>query len=117
MNNKNKSKAVSIEQFIQAIEQLPSDEFHKDQWLRWLKGYDEPGPFDRHPDKERSAKFVYNKLAYPEMLLWLIQAAGVDNVLIQSAKSESENFANMQSKSKAIRKYVPWDVLERTLWG
>ena len=115
--NKAKFQQVSIEEFRIAIkDKLIDDEFHKGEWLRWLEGYNGPGPFNRQTDKERSARFVYNRLAYPEMLLWLVEAAGVEKQLVQAAQADSNKVDSKNAKYAAIRKHVPWEVLERSLW-
>jgi hypothetical protein len=116
MNKKSHAKEVSIEEFIEAIRKLPKHE-HRERWIRWLSDYDKPGPFNRQAGEKRSAKFAYNNLAYPEMLLWLIQAAGIENGLVDMAKSDSEQFDNIRRKAAAIRNRVPWEELERLLWG
>src|SRR5215212_11934843 len=112
MNKISKVKEVTIEEFVDAIEKLPKNK-HKEEWLRWLKGYDSPGPFNRRPGEKHDAKFAYNHLAYPEMLLWLIQAAGIEKGLVEMAHSDSEQFDNVRRKAVAIRKRVPWTELER----
>ena len=113
--NKNNFKDVSIEEFIEAVQKLPENE-HREEWLRWLKGYDTPGPFDREPDKGHNARYVYNHLAYPEMLLWLIEAAGIDKHLVEAAAADSISVKSKNAKTGAIRKRVPWEVVERALW-
>ena len=115
MSPKKQFKEVGIEEFIEAIQKLPANE-HREKWLRWLKGYDTPGPFNRQPDKQHHAKYVYNHLAYPEMLLWLIESSGVEKHLLKSATIESNRVESVNAKAGAIRKQVPWDVLERALW-
>lgn len=112
---KKKEKEISIEKFHQAVEKLPDHEF-KYGWLRWLREYHTPGPFGREAGEKRNAKFVYNNLAYPEMLLWLIQAAGIDDDLVKLAQSESAKIPNVRSQSATIRKYVPWEEIEQALW-
>lgn len=116
MNKKSHIKGVSIEELIVAIRKLPKHHY-REVWIRWLSNYDKPGPYNRRPGEQHSAKFAYNNLAYPEMLLWLIQAAGADDGLVEMAVSDSEQFENVRRKSAAIRKRVPWEDLERLLWG
>ena len=76
----------SIAQFIEAIRTLPEDMPHgnprvwyrtqKEHWLGWLEGYDGPGAYGR-TQANRDAKFAYNHIVEPKMLLWLVDAAGV----------------------------------------
>lgn len=108
-------KEVSIEEFIQALENLPKDNT-RDGWIRWLKEYDEPGYYNRQAGMNRSAKFAYNHLANPEGLIWLIEAAGISKDLVKMAKSDSELVDNLHKKCAAIRKHVPWAAVERALW-
>jgi hypothetical protein len=110
------SDETSIKEFIDAIEKLPDHE-HKDRWLHWLRDYNKEGPFGRKAGEEHSAKYSYNHIAYPEMLLWLIQAAGFDEDLVKLAETDCEQVTNMHKKVAAIRKRVTWKMLERELWG
>ena len=115
MNKTDKNNEISIEQFIRIIENLPDHEY-KNKWLRWLREYETSNRFGRNSNVKRSAKFVYNNLAYPEMLLWLIQAAGIDGEDVKLAESESANITNVRSQSAVIRKIVPWKNLKQMLW-
>jgi hypothetical protein len=116
MSKKTQIEEVSIDEFMKAIRKLPSNE-RREQWLRWLSEYDEPGYYNRLPNMNRSAKFAYNNIANPEMLLWLIQAAGVEKGLVALAESDyNRSPDNVRTQCAAIRKRVPWDVLERALW-
>jgi len=78
-------RTISIAQFIRVIERLPSDQAihdprvwyttQKEHWLGWLHEYDGPGAYGRIPGKQRDAKFAYNHIVEPKMLLWLIEAS------------------------------------------
>ena len=116
MNKKINIKEVSVDEFIDAIQNLKSDKPEKDQWIRWLRDYDNPGFFKRQAGMNRSAKFAYNNIANPEMLLWLIQAAGVNKDLVTLAKPDCDQYINVRQKSAAVRKRAPWVMLERALW-
>lgn len=116
MSKKIQIKEVSIDEFMKAIQKLPSSE-RREQWLRWLNEYDEPGYYNRLPNMNRSAKFAYNHMSSPGMLLWLIQAARVKKGLVELAESDYNRAPdNVHTQCAAIRKRVPWDVLERALW-
>lgn len=108
------SKEFNIKQFIGVVQNLPPAE-EQGQWIRWLSKYHTPGYYHRKIDKKRNARYVYNHLANPEMLLWLIQAAGVNKNLVRLAKSDSDKITNMNRASATIRRYVPWDVLGHAL--
>jgi hypothetical protein len=116
------SQSVSIADFIRAIQQLPSDppvenpekwyKTQKEHWLGWLSEYHGPGAYGRKTSQVRDARFAYNHIVEPKMLLWIIKAAGFDSTAIILAKN-----ALMQQQSAAIRRSVPWETLERALWG
>lgn len=120
-------RSVSIKEFIDRIGRLPSDEpvrdprvwytTQKEHWLSWLREYDGPGAYGRIPGKQRDAKFAYNHIAEPKMLLWLIEAAGVNPNLVDRAKRASTKGASLMQKSGTIRRVVPWAVLYAAIWG
>jgi len=113
-------KEGSIEWFIQAIRRLPSDESvtneqgynnyttQKDHWLGWLDPNSGTGTYPRSDAPNRDAKYVYNHIVEPKLLLWLISAANVESDLVQAAIHAAESKTAMASKSAAIRKNVPW---------
>jgi hypothetical protein len=115
MIKKTSFKEVDVDKFIDAIKKLPSDEI-KNQWLRWLSEYDGPGYYNRLAGMDRSAKWAYNHLANPEMLLWLVQAAGVNKDLVKLAKSDCNQIINVNRAAGIIRKRIPWAELEHALW-
>ena len=50
------------------------------------------------------------------MLLWLAEASGVKESLVVAAKRAAlKTPASLQSKSSAIRKVVPWNIIEAAL--
>jgi hypothetical protein len=120
------AKEISIKQFIQAIEKLPSDKpqdypgkwykTQKEHWLGWLREYDGPGAYNRKDKTERNARLVYNRIVEYRMLLWLLKAAGVQPKLVKDAQAASKKGSTLQEKSAAIRKIVPWEIVEYTLW-
>lgn len=81
-------KPVSIGRFIKAIRTLPADEpcvypkkwytNQKEHWLGWLGEYHSPGAYGRKSEVRRDAKYFYNHVVEVKMLLWLIEAAGVE---------------------------------------
>lgn len=117
---------MSIEQFIHAIEQLPSDPpvydrqkwytTQKEHWLGWLNEYHGPGAYGRQICKMRDAKFVYNHIVEPKMLLWLIEATGADTQALNALTQATTEHDSMQGKAAAIRRIVPWDTIKRSLW-
>ena len=116
--------SYSVEKLIEVIKKLPSDKkvpsgtqgysryfTQKAHWLGWLSK--KPGAkYYRQDAPNRGAKFVYNHIMEPKMLLWLISASGVDKKLVTKARENSENAQTMASSCACIRKVVPWDALE-----
>jgi hypothetical protein len=105
------SNEMTIAEFIQAIEKLPYDE-PREWWIHWLSEYNTPGYYHRKVTKGRSAGFAYNHIAHPRMLLWLIEAAGVQRDFVKLAKIDYKKTDELHKQSAAIRKHVPWKVLE-----
>jgi len=120
-------KSVSIERFIEAIQALSSDEPHvypkkwytteKEHWLGWLGDYHGPGAYGRRPETRRDAEYVYNHVVEVGMLLWLIEAAGVETRLISAARQSAAKGTTLAQKSAAVRKLVPWAEVENVLWN
>ena len=118
-------EAVSIKRFIQAIEPLPADKpvddphkwykTQKEHWLGWLGEYDGPGAYGRQI-KKREAKFAYNHIVEPKMLLWLIKAAGVKAELVKAAECDCGKASSMPQGAAAVRRHVPWEEIAATLW-
>ena len=118
---------VSIEQFIEAIHRLPEDEPHgnpkvwyrtqKEHWLGWLSEYNGPGAYGRQTGIKRDAKYAYNHIVEPKMLLYLIRAAGVKPNLVKAAEEAAAAGATMMQQSGTIRRQVPWHVVREGLWG
>jgi len=121
------SEPISISSFIQAIEKLPPDkaiddpkvwyQTQQEHWLEWLKEYHGPGGYGRKVDKKRDARYAYNHIVNYEMLLWIIEAAGVKASLVKAARRVSAQRSTLQQKSAAIRKVVSWETLAEALWG
>ena len=115
----------SIAQFIEAIRTLPEDMPHgnprvwyrtqKEHWLGWLEGYDGPGAYGR-TQANRDAKFAYNHIVEPKMLLWLVDAAGVPSELVQDARRAADRGATLMQQAVAVRKCMPWSQLVKALW-
>lgn len=111
----------SIEWFIEAIRALPSDasvptgtpgynqyNTQKAHWLGWLDPTAGTGSYPRSARAERDAKYVYNHIVEPKLLLWLVAAAGLRADLVASARASAEAATTMPGKSAAVRRQVPW---------
>ena len=117
----------STEWLTEVIKKLPTDKemsygtqgysryrTQKAHWLGWLTK--KPGAkYFRQDAPKRGAKFVYNHIMEPKMLLWLILASGLQIELVEQAKEASLNKKSMASSCAAIRKVVPWQILEMYL--
>ena len=118
-------ESVSIQQFIEVISTLPEDKPHgnprvwyrtqKEHWLGWLRDYSGPGAYDRK-NSDRDAKYAYNHIANPGMLLWLITAAGVSSELMLTMGQALAATPDARTHVGIIRKHVPWSVVASKLW-
>lgn len=114
-------KEISIEQFIKAIKQLPSDKpqkrknvwylTQKQHWLGWL------GDYGRKTDAKRDAKFAYNHVVCPDLLLYLFRAIPLRPELVEVAEQAYRSGSSLMEKSGAIRKVVPWSEIYQAIWG
>jgi hypothetical protein len=87
----------------------------KQHWLGWLGEYDGPGFYGRSR-WDRSAKFVYNHIQCPPMLLWLAEASGLPRARLLRAKAAALSAGDHHGPSTAaIRSLLPWDVVEQSL--
>ena len=66
----------------------------------------------RQDEPNRGARFTFNHIMEPKMLLWLISASGLQIELVELAREASLNKKSMASSCAAIRKAVPWQTLE-----
>lgn len=119
-------KQVSIRQFRKAINRLPSDEpkdrpriwyrTQKEHWLGWLGDYDGPGAYGRK-NWNRDAKFAYNHVVCPDLLLYLIRAIPIEPELLAAGEKAASIGTSLMEKAGAIRKIVPREVIYKELWG
>ncbi len=117
---------ISIQKFRAAIQSLASDKpsnnpavwyrTQKEHWLGWLKEYNGPGAYGRQTGRRRDARYAYNHIVNPQMLMWLIEASKVPKELVAAARQAAADGATMMQQSGAIRRHVPWEVVQLTLW-
>jgi hypothetical protein len=81
-----------------------------------LSEYHGPVAYRRKAGKICDARFAYNHIVNPQMLLWLIEATGVDLGLVSAARCSSVEASTMHQQSAAIRKDVPWEMVAQALW-
>jgi hypothetical protein len=118
----------SIQWLIMKIKLLPSDEAvpsgtpgynnystQKDHWLGWLDLKSGTGTYARKDERNRDARFVYNHIMEPKMLVWLTKAAGVEKELIVRAIKNANEAKSMASQSATIRRNIPWKIVESAL--
>ena len=86
----------------------------KQHWLGWLSEYQGSGYYGRK-NFHRSAEFVYNHIVCPPMVLWLAEAAGVGKVKVAEAKGAALSSSTLQAQSAAIRRIIPWEMIEDRL--
>jgi hypothetical protein len=115
------SESITIEQLIQVIERLPADApvddpqkwytTQKEHWLGWLNEYHAPGAYSRQTNQTRDARYVYNHIVEPKMLIWLIEAVKIDIEIVNAAKNVATSPLLLQQKSAATRRIVPWKIV------
>ncbi len=87
----------------------------QEHWLGWLKGWNGPGYYGRK-DWNHSAEFVYNHIVNPGMLIYLIEGAKVhENHIRKAIRTALANASSMASMSSAIRRIIPWWIVEHNL--
>ena len=117
--------AMTIAMLARKIRGLPSDSpieqpgiwyrTQKEHWLGWLSEYHGPGAYGRSTKSRRDAAFAYNHIVEPKMLLWLIDAAGVERPRVSATRRAAGSVKSMAAKSGAVRRLVPWVVIEQAL--
>lgn len=119
-------KPRTVRQLRAAILRLPADrsvvvpgvwyKTQKAHWLGWLKYYNTEGAYGRQAGMNRDARYAYNHIVEPKMLLWLIPAAGVKPGLVRAARAAAKGPKTMMAQSAAVRRAVPWEIVEAALW-
>jgi len=119
-------KEPSIRSLLTAIRGLSADPpahnprkwylTQKEHWIGWLSEYNGPGAYGRQAGVKRDARFAYNHVVQPEMLLYLADASGVEPKLVAAAKRAFTNGTTLMQKSGAIRAIIPWETVAAALW-
>lgn len=119
-------KRITIEQFRNKIKRLPADKSvqrpgiwyttQKQHWLGWLAEYNGPGAYQRK-NWGRDARFAYNHVVNPWMLLYLINAIPLPPEIIAAAEAANQTGSSMMAQSGAIRAVVPWTMIYQAFWG
>jgi hypothetical protein len=118
--------SVSIRDFLIAISRLPEDRpvhnpkkwylTQKEHWIGWLFEYNGAGAYGRKTTDGRDAKFVYNHVVQPEMLVYLAQASGVARAKVTAARKVLGTGQSLMRQSAAIRMILPWGLVASALW-
>lgn len=113
-------------QLLRAIRRLPADTpvvdpkkwylTQKQHWIGWLGEYHTAGYYGRKSTEKRDARYAYNHIVEPKMLLWLIEAAGLPAATVRKAKKGAAQGKTMMAQSAAIRRLVHWDEVAEALW-
>jgi len=116
---------MTVARFSRAIRLLRADpaidqprvwyRTQKEHWLGWLSEYHGPGAYGRSTRVPRDAAYAYNHVVQSKMLLWLIAAAGINREHVAAAVRAAARCKSMAGKSGAVRRVVPWPVLEAAL--
>ena len=116
----------SIRDFLIAISRLPEDRpvrnprkwylTQKEHWIGWLFEYNGPGAYGRKTTDGRDAKFVYNHVVQPEMLVYLAWASGVSRTKVAAARKVLGTNQSLMRQASAIRKLLPWELVASALW-
>lgn len=116
---------ITIGKFRRAIKRLAADEpkvssdvwctTQKQHWLGWLRHHRGPGAYGRKHGARRDAKFVYNHIVCVDMLVWLIEGAGIREDLHDDVRRAADQEATLQARSAAVRRLVPWSDVEAVL--
>lgn len=86
-------------------------ESQKEHWMGWLFHYNGPGAYGRKVVEGRDARFVYNHVVCPDLLLYLATASGVEAAAIRRAKRAAATRGSLAAKAGAIRKELPWELV------
>lgn len=119
-------QSASIRDLLVAIGRLREDEpvhdarkwyrTQKEHWLGWLSEYNGPGAYKRKVTAGRDARFAYNHIVEPKMLVYLAEASGVPQAQAVAAREVLRSKASLASQAAAVRKIVPWGTIEAALW-
>lgn len=120
-------KRISVNHFRNVIKKLKSDDSiissrvyyktQKEHWLCFLNNYDFNQAYGRLQGMNRDARFVYNHIVCPSMLVYLIKAVGIESQLVDEVEKAAESGKTLMESAGKIRKIVPWSMIYKKLWG
>jgi hypothetical protein len=88
----------------------------KEGILQWLREYHQPGYYKRK-EPGKSAKYMYNHLQSPDGIIYLAEAAGVSEELLERAFQAASDplLLTKSSQSGAVRELIPWEAVEKQI--
>jgi hypothetical protein len=102
---------LDICDFLIAVSRMPEDrrrlsrteryETQKEHWIGWLFHRNSAGAYGRKPYSGRDARFVYNHVVNPGLLLYLAEARGVDSQMVRRARRAAAKRDGMPAQSGA----------------
>jgi hypothetical protein len=117
---------IPIRRLLAVIRKLPPDKpvhnpkkwylTQHEHWIGWLSEYDGPGAYGRDATITRDARFAYNHIVEPEMLLCLAKAAGVSPAKVATARSAAAHGRTLMQRAGAVRSIISWDLVAGALW-
>lgn len=120
-------RRISTHEFRNKIKKLPYDKpeeraklstrCQKEHWLSWLFLYNYNGAYGRTPGQNRDAKWAYNHIVCPEMLLYLAKSININSALISEAEKIYETDVTEMHKAGEIRKLIPWTLVYETMFA
>lgn len=123
----NQERTISIAEFTRSIERLSKDpevddpcvwyKSQKEHWLGWLGDYEGSGAYGRNTGVSRDARFAYNHVVCPGLLMYLIRAIRLRPELVTVSEQANQTGGTLIAKAGAIRKAVPWSKIYQALWG
>ena len=117
---------IPVRKLLAAIRKLTADKpvhtpgkwymTQHEHWLGWQSECDGPGACGRDASVKRDAKFAYNHIVEPEMVLYLAAAAGLDKRKVSIARDSTSAGRTLMQKAGLIRKHLPWQIVAAALW-
>lgn len=117
---------IPVRKLLAAIRKLQADrpvhtpgKWYRTQhehWIGWLSEYHGTGAYGRNVTVERDAKFAYNHIVEPQMLLYLAGAAGVQRSKVSRARNAASDAKTLMQRAGIVRKHLPWTVIATALW-
>lgn len=80
-----------------------------------MAGYDGPGGYGRQVGMPRSAKLIWNRAVNVQMIFWRAAALKLPKPLLRQAIAEIGTKETMMAQAAALRRYVPWEMIEQRL--